>query len=99
MIRKKISKFVDFVNLEQRDVIYIRELNTALDYLGKPGLSDTDRDALFSVLHLDSNIEDDSNDCNSTGIDVVDLINYVTISKVKAMMHEYYTTMRNELAS
>ena len=86
-IRKKISKFVDFVNSEQRECIYIRELNAALNYLGKPGLSETDLSTLFSALDIDSPF--DSKDDINVGVNVVDLINYVMISKVKIMIREY----------
>jgi len=83
-IRKKISKFVDFVNSERRESIYIRELNAALNYLGKPGLSETDLSILFSVLDIDSPF--DTQDDVDVGVNVIDLINYVTISKVKTMI-------------
>jgi len=79
-VRKKISKFFDFVDLDGNEFIDFEELDAALDYLGEQPLTEADRDTLLSVLTVEEEEE---------GIDIIELINYVTLAKIKAMVEEY----------
>lgn len=52
----------------------------ALDYLGAQPLAEADRDTLLSVVTVEDEEE---------GIDIIEMINYVTVAKIKAMMNDY----------
>ena len=79
-VRKKISKFFDFVDADGSEIIDFDELDAALAYLGEPPLSEADHETLMSVLTVDEEEE---------GIDIVELINFTTIAKIKDMMNVY----------
>jgi urea transporter len=79
-VRKKISKFFDFVDVDGNEYIDFDEINAALEYLNEPPLSDADQDTLLSVIAVEDEEE---------GMDIVEIINYVTVAKVKAMMDDY----------
>jgi len=79
-IRHKIAKFFDFVDQNRDSVIDFQEIDAALDYLGRPVLTDDDRETLVAVTGIQS--EDD-------GIDAVELINFVTVAKIKALVNAY----------
>jgi len=79
-VRKKISKFFDFVDADGSEIIDFDELDAALAYLGEPPLSEADHETLTSVLTVDEEEE---------GIDIVELINFTTIAKIKDMMNVY----------
>lgn len=89
-VRKKISKFFDFVDLDGNEFIDFDELDTALDYLGEPTLTEEDRDTLLSVITVEDEEE---------GIDIVEMINYVTVAKVKAMMNDWHQHHTESLRS
>ena len=65
------------------------EIDAALDYLGEPPLTVADRKSLLSVCTIE---EDD-------GVDIVEIINYVTVAKVKQMMNECYCNHTESLVS
>lgn len=79
-VRKKISKFFDFVDADGSEIIEFDELDAALDYLGEPPLTEADHETLQSVLTVDEEEE---------GIDIIELINFTTIAKIKQMMNVY----------
>lgn len=79
-VRKKISKFFDFVDADGSEIIDFDELDAALDYLGEPPLTEADHETLRSVLTVDEEEE---------GIDIIELINFTTIAKIKQMMNVY----------
>ena len=79
-VRKKISKFFDFVDADASEIIDFDELDAALAYLGEPLLTEADHETLLSVLTVDDEEE---------GIDIIELINFTTIAKIKQMMNVY----------
>ena len=80
-VRKKISKFFDFVDADGSEIIGFDELDAALDYLGEPPLTEADHETLQSVLTVVDEEEE--------GIDIIELINFTTIAKIKQMMNVY----------
>jgi urea transporter len=81
VIRRKVTKFFDFVDIDGDACIDFDEIDSALQYIGRPILEEVERRklvAMTSCVH-----EED-------GIDVEQLINLVTVAKVKALLNEYH---------
>ena len=83
-IRRKISKFFDFVDENGNGYIDFDEIDAALEYLGQPVLSDNDKENLAIMTKLDLNGDDYGE------MEVVELVNYVTVSKVKEFVSSYH---------
>ena len=85
-IRRKISKFFDFVDENGNGFIDFDEIDAALEYLGQPVLSENDKENMAVVTKLDLTDEIYGE------MEVVELVNYVTVSKVKEFVSEYHDT-------
>jgi urea transporter len=73
-IRRNLAKFFDFVDLDGNGFIDFAEIDASSEYLGRPVLTELDTHNFEAVLGS-SKHEDD-------GMDVVELINFVTVSKI-----------------
>eukprot|EP00566_Odontella_aurita_P008858 CAMPEP_0113534580 /NCGR_PEP_ID=MMETSP0015_2-20120614/5234_1 /TAXON_ID=2838 /ORGANISM="Odontella" /LENGTH=809 /DNA_ID=CAMNT_0000433749 /DNA_START=74 /DNA_END=2504 /DNA_ORIENTATION=+ /assembly_acc=CAM_ASM_000160 len=78
-VQKRLAKFFDFVSLCGESINF-DEIDSALDYLGEPGLTKSERDALLAAIGVD---RDDG------GMNVTEIINFVTVAKIKAMVSEH----------
>lgn len=79
-IRRKIHRFMDFVDSNGDRFVDFDEMDAALAYLGEAGLESTDREAMLEVLPTLR---------NTGNIGVVELVNFVTVSKVRSLVDVY----------
>lgn len=82
-IHRKVSQFVDFVNVDGGEFVSLKELESASEYLGQPpltGQEETDLIALNGIV-----VDEEVDAC----FDVIELVNFVTVSYLKALVSEY----------
>jgi Ca2+-binding EF-hand superfamily protein len=79
-IRRKIKNFFSFVDADGNDSIDVEELNTALVYLGEPGLSDEECDRLLALNRVDE----------FGDFDLIELVNFVIVAKIKSLLASYH---------
>lgn len=81
-IRCNISEFFFFVDLNGNGWIDFEELDSSLEYLGEPALSEEERDSLTTMTGM-------KEDCE---MEVVELINLLTVHKLKLMVAAYHNS-------
>jgi len=91
-LREGIGRCFEFIDTDMNGDVTIDEVNAALEYLGKPELSEAECLAFNSVSSQQGgggvgygNEEDDEQ-----GVDIIELINFVTVSKIRSIISEFH---------
>jgi len=83
-IRYKCTKFMDFVDVDGNNDVDFEEIDSALQYLGEPLLTEEDRNKLASsVGHPDL-------DHDEVTLNAVELINFVMVSAIQHLVQVYH---------
>jgi urea transporter len=85
-IRRKIGKFTEFVDLNGDGEVTFDESDGALQYLGRSSMPDGDKQSLLAATGAVTEDED----LVDGGLDVVELVNFVTVAKIKLMCDAYH---------
>ena len=83
-IRHKLFKFFEFVDEDGNGKVDLDEINHALEYLGQPTLTDEETNNLFKLTQWDDD-----------GIDLIELLNVVTLAKVSSLVDVYHRGRRS----
>ena len=83
-IRHKLFKFFEFVDEDGNGKVDLDEINHALEYLGQPAMTDEETENLFQLTKWDDD-----------GIDLIELLNVVTLAKVSSLVDVYHHGRRS----
>jgi Ca2+-binding EF-hand superfamily protein len=81
-VRRKLKTFCSFVDKDGNGSIDVEELNTALVYLGEPGLSKEECARLLALNRVDE----------FGDFDLIELVNFVIVAKIKSLLASYHDT-------
>ena len=76
-IRDLVVKFFDFVDVDGDRAVNIVKLNSAIEYLNLPAISEDDRDSLNKLCNNENVLEFDA------------IVNFVTIFKLKSIIRKF----------
>ena len=80
-IHRRISQFVDFVNVNGGECIGMCDLEMAQEYLGQEALTEQERNELIALNGKHGE--------EGTYFDVVELVNFATVAYLKILVSEY----------
>ena len=97
-LKEGIGRCFDFIDTDGNGDVTIDEINASLAYLGEPELSEGESRA-FCLVASNSNINSGGYGCGAEGeaqaqeqegVDITELINFVTVTKIRSLVSEYH---------
>jgi len=96
-IRRKISRFFDFVDEAGTGMVNFDDIDCALEYLGQNVMSDEDKDKIVKAFSATHGGDGDATN-GYIEMDIVELINFSIFSKVQEFVSLYHHKQMNTVS-